>query len=71
MIRPSPRLEEFERWYAREHVEKLTYEDALEIFAALWQHARAVNPDFPGDWREDVQVDIEVARVLNALPDEG
>jgi hypothetical protein len=40
----------------------------LAIYAALWRHARALNPDFPTDWHEDIKADLELARVLNGLP---
>jgi hypothetical protein len=69
MIRPTERLHAFEHWYAQTHLAPLSYEEALEIFAALWRHAREVNPDFPGDWRSDIEADIRLARALNALPE--
>jgi hypothetical protein len=71
MIGDAQRLADFERWYARSRVDRLTYEDALAIFVGLWRHARLLNPDFPGNWREDIEADIELARVLNARPRSG
>jgi hypothetical protein len=47
----------------------MSYLEAMEIFEALWEEARALNPDFPTrDWERDVAPDIELARVLNGLP---
>ncbi len=67
MINASQRLREFERRYASTVVDARSYQEALGIFTALWQHASRLQPAFPGDWREDVQADIELARVLNGL----
>jgi hypothetical protein len=67
MIRSTQRLQDFERWYTEAHISELSYEAALEIFAALWRHAREVDPEFPGDWRTDIEADIRLARVLNGL----
>ena len=68
MIRDAGRLAEFERRYTSEEIGKLTYHDALAIFAALWCEAVALNPDFPGDWRADLEPDLAVARAINGLP---
>lgn len=67
MIRPSPRLDDFERSHAREHGAR-TYSEALAIFASLWREAVALNPGFPGDWREDLVPDLAIARAVNGLP---
>ena len=68
VIRPSPELTRFEREYARSR-RTMSYLEAMEIFEALWEEARALNPDFPTrDWERDVAPDIELARVLNGLP---
>lgn len=66
MIRRSEKLEALERWYTREYLSRLTYHEALGLFAAMWREARAVNPNFPGDWRDDIAADVELARVVNA-----
>lgn len=68
MIRRTPSLEDLERRFAREVVAGRTYLEALAVFEALWRHASRLNPDFPGDWREDIASDLEVARALNELP---
>lgn len=67
MIRSSKRLEEFEREYAATHRVHLSYHHALGIFTALWRHARQINPGFPGPWEDDIEADIELARVLNGV----
>lgn len=68
MIRDSQRLRDFEARYRREAFRNLTYEEALAIFEALWIEARQLNPDFGDDWREDLEADFALARVLNGLP---
>ncbi len=68
MINESQRLREIEQRYASTVLAGRSYEEALAVFTALWRHARRIQPEFPGDWREDVQADIEMARVLNGLP---
>jgi hypothetical protein len=68
MIRRTQSLEILERRYARDVLAGRTFLEALAVFEALWDQARLLNPDFPGDWREDVAADLEVARALNGLP---
>lgn len=68
MIRDCQRLRDFEARYRREAFRNLTYEEALAIFEALWIEARKLNPDFGDDWREDLEADFALARVLNGLP---
>ncbi|HYO47845.1 MAG TPA: hypothetical protein VEY33_14275 [Gemmatimonadota bacterium] len=67
MIRPSPRLDELERSHSKK-LSARTYSDALAIFAGLWREAAALNPGFPGDWREDLAPDLAIARAVNGLP---
>ncbi|MGQ0814779.1 MAG: hypothetical protein ACT4O1_09980 [Gemmatimonadota bacterium] len=68
MIRDVDKLAEFERRYASEELSKLSYADALAIFTALWREAVTLNPDFPGDWQDDLEPDLAVARAVNGLP---
>jgi hypothetical protein len=68
MIRRTRSLEEIERRYAREVLAGRTYLEALAVFEALWRQALLLNPDFPGDWREDLAADLAVARAVNGLP---
>ncbi|MEX2583650.1 MAG: hypothetical protein WD766_10265 [Gemmatimonadota bacterium] len=68
MIRSSPLLDQLDRQYARETLGDLSYREALAIFEALWREACALNPDFPGDWKDDIGPDLNIARALNGLP---
>ncbi len=68
MIRSPGRLDAFEAEYQRTAYADLTYERALERFAALWAEARSLNPALGDDWAEDVEPDLAVARALNGLP---
>ena len=68
MIRRTPELDELERDHARRTLARMTYEDALAIFAALWREACIVNPNFPGHWADDLEPDLAIARALNGLP---
>jgi hypothetical protein len=67
VIRHTEKLAQFERWYSATHVASRSFDDALAIFAALWDEACQLAPQMPTDWREDIQADIELARVLNGL----
>jgi hypothetical protein len=68
MIRSSSELERFERDDARLRLATMTHAEALAIFEALWDEAVALNPDFPGDWRDDIAADLSIARAINGLP---
>ena len=68
MIQPSPELSEFELRYARERGRSMTFQNALNIFTALWVEASALNTGFPGSWEEDIEPDLAVARAVNGLP---
>ena len=68
MIRRSQRLEEFEAQYGREAYRGVSYQQALELFEALWVEAQALNPDFAADWLDDLEPDLAVARAVNGLP---
>jgi hypothetical protein len=67
MLRETEELRALERRYTRDFIAPLGYRQALDRFSALWQHARMLNPGFPGDWEHDVAADVELARVLNGL----
>jgi hypothetical protein len=54
MIEPTPELDELERRWPREELAGMSYREALSIFEGLWLEAQALNPDFPGDWRDDL-----------------
>ena len=66
-IRSPEKVRALERRFTREHISALSYDEALDLFESMWREARALNPDFPGDWRESVASRIEIARTLNAL----
>ena len=68
MIRSSEELLAFERRQARRAQGK-DFQEALDAFAALWEHARLLNPDFTAGWEEDLAADLELVRVLRALPE--
>ena len=68
MIRSTQVLQDFEARYQREAFRELSYEQALERFAALWAEALELNPDLGTDWLADLQSDIAVARAVNGLP---
>jgi hypothetical protein len=68
MIVPSEKLAELEARYLRDAFSDLTYEEALERFAALWAEACALNPQMGKDWREDLEPDLAIARAVNGLP---
>jgi hypothetical protein len=55
MIRDTVRLKEFEREQAAERSVHGGYLQALAVLRALWSEAAALNADFPGDWRTDVE----------------
>ena len=46
----------------------MTYAEAVEVFEALWEEARALNRDLPGDWATNLAPDLAVARAVNGLP---
>lgn len=68
MIESAHLLEELERRYERESLEGMTYEAALQRFAALWAEARTLGVDARRDWLTDLEPDLAVARALNGLP---
>ena len=68
MLNPTQQWRDFEAADEREAWRGLTYEAALERYAAWWAYARELRPDIGDDWEEDVQADIAVARAVNGLP---
>jgi hypothetical protein len=67
MIRDTERLRELNRRWEREAYADLTYQEALRIYSALWQHARYLNPRLGGDWRDGLEADLAIARAVNGL----
>jgi len=69
MIRRTEELDALDREYVRVYIGPLDYRSTLSRFAQWWRYARKLNPGFTDAWIDDVQADIELARVLNARPD--
>ena len=67
MLNPSPLLAQFESSYDRETWQADSFEAALRRFAALWTHARHLNPELGADWEDDLEADCAVARAVNGL----
>jgi hypothetical protein len=68
MIKSPHLLQELDRRYERERLADLTYEAALQRFAALWAEARELGVIDNEDWLTDLEPDLAIARVLNGLP---
>lgn len=68
MLNATRRWIEFEARYGREAFRDLSYQSALDLYAALWAEARALDPGLGSDWMEDLAADREVARAVNGLP---
>jgi hypothetical protein len=68
VIRSPLALQALEDADRRAASRSLTYHQSLDIFLALWEEARLLNPHIGDDWLEDVQSSIETARVLNSRP---
>jgi len=67
MLAPTPALIAFEQRFQREAFATLTFADALTWYAALWAHARTLDPDVGAQWREDLEPDLAIARAVNGL----
>jgi hypothetical protein len=68
VIKSPAVLKALEDSEVRTTVRSRTYFESLDIFLALWEEARLLNPGIGSDWLEDVQCDIAIARALNARP---
>lgn len=68
MLNPTRGLVELNAADAEAVIYRRSYHEALDIVLQLWDEAKALNPDIGSDWRNDVEVDIAVARTLNARP---
>ncbi|UCC71585.1 MAG: hypothetical protein JSV86_14510 [Gemmatimonadota bacterium] len=68
MIKSPQLLAELAERYERETLKGMTYEEALQRFAALWAEALALGVDASDDWLADLEPDLAIARALNALP---
>jgi hypothetical protein len=68
MIQHTRRLADLEARYARDAFRDWSYAQALALFSALWQEARALHAASGADWRDDLAPDLAMARALNGLP---
>ena len=68
MITAAERLRQLEREYQRTAYTAMTFGEGLARFAALWSHARLVNPHLGENWMDDLEPDFAVARAVNGLP---
>lgn len=68
MLNPSPRLRRLEAEDERACWNARSFEVTLTRYAALWAHARRINPDLGADWADDLAADFAVARAVNGLP---
>jgi hypothetical protein len=64
MIKNSQVWEEFERELIKK--ERLSYEEALKIFEDLWQEGITFGVLPPSDALEGIEVDIQIAKILNS-----
>jgi len=58
-------LEQFEREIIKK--ERLSFEQALDLFEAMWQEGVDLGVLPPRDPLEGIDVDIRIARILNCL----
>ncbi|MCK4418750.1 hypothetical protein KAV79_02985 [Candidatus Aerophobetes bacterium] len=65
MIKNPEILEQFEKQRIRE--EKLSFEEALKIFEAMWKEGVNLGVLPPKDPLEGIEVDIKIARIINCL----
>ena len=61
-------LRRFEARYDREAWQVESLGVALRRFAALWVHARYLNPELGADWAADLAAARAIARAVNGLP---
>jgi hypothetical protein len=67
MIRDTRTLRDFEARYGRDAFRDWSYAEALALFSALWQEARALKAASGADWQDDLAPDLALARALNGL----
>ena len=68
MIKSPARVRESEADWNRKVYASMEYPEALERFTAMWNQARSLNPGIGQSWKEDIEADIALARILNGLP---
>jgi len=65
MVRGKKALQEFEANFNRKS-ERLSYKQAMTLFVAMWLEARRMGILPLKNPLEGIEVDIEVARILNS-----
>ena len=65
MIKNPDVLEQFEREMIKK--EKLSFEQALALFEAMWQEGVDLGVLPPKDPLEGIEIDIRISRILNCL----
>ena len=68
MLRPSKRLIDLESSHENATYGSMDYAEALSRFTAMWMEAIKLNPDRGKDWKDDLEPDLAIARILNGLP---
>lgn len=71
MLKNPEKVRSIEAAHEKELYGSLSYSEKLRRYEALWAHVRSLNPRFTRRWREDLDADIAIARVLNGLPPES
>jgi hypothetical protein len=67
MVKDGKRLAQFERGDAARQSRERSYAQALQLFEALWNEARSLQPAAEMDRLAGLEADIAIARTLNAL----
>lgn len=71
MIKSPDKIRKMEASYAGSVYREMDYEEALDVFEALWLEAISLNPRIGQLWKEDIEPDIVLARILNGLSPEA
>jgi len=64
MFKKTDAFEQLECEYYRNQ-KSMSFEQALKIYTALWEHAQALNIIPLSDPLEGIEVDLRIARILN------
>ena len=65
MIKDYKYLQEFNNNFLTAEKNRLTYTEAMKIFAGLYQEAVNLGVWHPENYEEGIKKNIEIARVLN------
>lgn len=61
MMKSPDMLRRLDERYERERLAEMTFQEAVEIFNALWNHARAMGAVDQSDWLADLEPDLRIA----------